>query len=109
MSISASISSGVGSIPIVENSRVPVNTDRPALSGDFLVGTVATCSDGIWTNDPTEFSYQWYRDSREIPLAFMSTYLLINLDREKTISCLVTATNDFGSGDQFSDEVFITA
>jgi hypothetical protein len=108
MSISASISAGVGSIPIVENSRVPVNTDRPVLSGDFLVGTTATCSDGTWTNDPTEFSYQWYRDSREIPLAFMSTYLLINLDRGKTISCLVTATNDFGSGDQFSDEVFIT-
>tara|TARA_R110000868_G_scaffold301058_1_gene561496 strand:+ start:82 stop:408 length:327 start_codon:yes stop_codon:yes gene_type:complete len=107
MSISASISAGVGSIPIVENSRVPVNTERPALSGDFLLGTVATCSDGIWTNDPTEFSYQWYRDSREIPLAFMSTYLLMILDRGTTISCLVRATNDFGSGFQFSDEVFI--
>ena len=107
MSISASISAGVGSIPIVENSRVPVNIDPPVLSGDFLVDTVATCSDGIWTNDPTEFSYQWYRDSREIPRAFGSTYLLINLDKGKTISCLVTATNDFGSGSQFSDEVFI--
>ena len=108
MSISASISAGVGSTPIIDRRPSgPVNIDPPVLSGDFLLGTVATCSEGTWTNDPTEFSYQWYRDSREIPLAFMSTYLLMILDRGKTISCLVTATNDFGSGSQFSDEVFI--
>jgi len=109
MSISASISASVGSIPIVENSRVPVNTERPALSGDFLVGTVARCSDGIWTNDPFDFQYQWYRDSIEITEANRPEYRLTGDDRGKTISCLVTATNDFGSGDQFSDEVFITA
>lgn len=107
MSISASISAGVGSIPIVENSRVPVNTERPILSGGFFSGNIVTCSDGIWTNDPSDFRYQWYRDSREIPLALMSTYLLTNSDIGTNISCLVTATNDFGSGYQFSDEVFI--
>lgn len=108
MSISASISAGVGSIPIVEKSMVPVAIDEPVLSGEFLIGTMVTCSDGTWTNDPYKFKYQWYRDSKPIPFALSSMYLLVTFDNDTKISCLVTAFNDFGYGSQYSNGVNIT-
>ena len=108
MSISASISASVGSTPIIDRRpSEPVNIDPPVLSGDFLVGNVVACSEGTWTNDPFDFQYQWYRDSVEITEANRPEYKLTGDDRGTTISCLVTATNDFGSGFRYSNEVFI--
>jgi hypothetical protein len=108
MSISASISVSAGSIPIVENTRIPIAIDEPVLSGDFLIGTMVTCSDGTWTNDPYKFKYQWYRDSEPIRFALSSMYRLVSFDNDTKISCLVTAFNDFGYGSQYSNRVYIT-
>ena len=58
----------------------PVNIDPTVLSGDFLVGTVVACSKGIWTNDPFDFQYQWYRDSVEITEANKPEYILTDKD-----------------------------
>jgi len=38
---------------------VPVNTARPSISGDSIVGETLTAENGTWTNNPTSYTYRW--------------------------------------------------
>ena len=74
----------------------PGDATRPVLSGEALAGKTLTCEHGSWTNSPTAYSYQWYRDGSEISGATGSEYVAQTGDREHTLTCEVTASNAAG-------------
>ena len=43
----------------VAASGAPVNTVRPSISGEAVVGGTLTVDVGSWTNSPTSYGYQW--------------------------------------------------
>jgi len=76
----------------------PVETAAPTVSGTPAAGHRLTCSTGAWTNDPTAFTYQWYRDGTPIQGATASTYVVTAGDEQLTLTCSVTAANAKGAG-----------
>ena len=41
---------------------LPSNELAPAITGTPTAGKKLACSTGSWTNDPTSYAYQWYRN-----------------------------------------------
>jgi hypothetical protein len=78
--------------------RPPVATARPAITGTAKAGATLACSRGSWRNNPTRYSYQWYRDGAPIPGATASTYMVHRIDQGNTLSCRVIAANAAGPG-----------
>lgn len=86
----------------------PVNTVPPALDGKFrFEGETVTTDDGTWDNNPTSFTYQWYRDTTPISGETSNEYILAAADVDKYISCEVTAINAGGSATEPSDAIYI--
>jgi hypothetical protein len=94
----------------------PVNTSPPALSGTAIVGSVLSCSPGLWTGDPAPaaFTYRWLRDGASItgPTAAESSYTAQSADEGHSVSCEVYATNaaggrQIGAGQALSASVTI--
>ena len=90
---------------IGRNTRVrtdgnpPVNTVAPVISGNNIVGSVLTSTNGTWTSDTvvTGYLYQWTRDGINISGATSSTYTPVTADLSKTILCKVAATDSDGT------------
>jgi hypothetical protein len=83
----------------------PVNTVPPAITGDAMVGSLLTATDGTWTGGVTSFAFQWYRvNSNTIAIAgaTQQTYLVVADDVDFQIRVGVTATNNTGSTVAFS-------
>jgi 6-phosphogluconolactonase (cycloisomerase 2 family) len=76
----------------------PVETTAPTISGTADAHHTLTCSTGTWSNDPTRFAYQWYRDGTPIQGATASTYVVKTGDEQLTLTCSVTASNVDGAG-----------
>jgi hypothetical protein len=72
----------------------PTVVDVPYVGGDGEVGAVLTCTTGNWTNEPTGYSYDWDAMGADTSSA---TYTVDALDAGGSISCVVTATNSYGS------------
>lgn len=84
----------------------PINTVAPALSGTAQDGQTMTCSQGLWTGNPTPtYAYQWKRNGSNIIGATSSSYLLVTADVGQSIKCTVTATNAVGSTNSDSNTV----
>ena len=77
---------------------VPVNTVLPVISGNTTLGSVLTTTDGTWTNSPTSYAYQWYRDGSPVGTN-VNTYTLGFIDSSAEIFCDVIATNAGGPSD----------
>lgn len=75
----------------------PANTVLPVISGTRAPGQTLTTTDGTWTNTPTSYSYQWYRDGVAITGATANIYVLTANDVGTTITVVVTASNAGGS------------
>ena len=75
----------------------PANLGAPALSGTPNPGETLFCSTGQWSNNPTSYSYAWLRDGAAVAELGGSTYTVQSSDVGDSISCQVTAKNEFGS------------
>jgi hypothetical protein len=82
-------------------AAAPSNLTLPAISGLLEVGEVLTAYEGVWANEPTSFTYQWYAASASPPAAIAGatsrTYTLQAGDETDHISVQVTAVNSAGS------------
>ena len=86
----------------------PVNTVPPGLDCKFrFEGEPVNIYDGEWDNNPTSFTYQWYRDTTPISGETLNEYILAAADADKYISCEVTAINAGGSATEPSDAFYI--
>jgi hypothetical protein len=75
----------------------PAVVDVPIISGTGDVGSTLTCTMGNWTGEPTSYAYAWSSNGTAGPQQPSNTYAVKPADAGKSISCVVTATNDYGS------------
>lgn len=73
----------------------PVNEELPVITGDTLVGSTLTSSNGVWSangaNTIFPITFQWYRENQEIAGANTFTYVPTINDVEYPLSCRVAA------------------
>ena len=99
--------SGKGGPSLTASNAPPVLSASPTIAGTPAVGQTLTCSQGVWFNSPTSYTYQW-NGTAGSPTT-NSTYVVVSSDLGHTISCTVTATNSFGSASATSNSVSIVA
>jgi hypothetical protein len=84
----------------------PLNTVAPVISGSSAIGSTLSSTTGTWTGTPTiTYSYQWKRAGVDIVGETNSTYVLVVADYNVAITCVVTATNAFGSASATSNSI----
>jgi len=89
---------------------LPLNLTAPVLSGTETIGEILSTTNGTWQGKETiTFAYQWRRDLANISGATSNSYTLADADYQKTIDCVVTATNTFGSAAQDSNDSALIA
>jgi hypothetical protein len=72
----------------------PVNLTAPVINGTFGLSV----TNGTYEASPTiTFTYQWKRGGVDIVGATDSVYILVEADDGQNITCVVTATNRYGS------------
>jgi hypothetical protein len=74
----------------------PTNTFVPTISGTVQVGQQLTAAPGIWTHNPTSFTYQWNRAGTAIPGATASVYIPIGADVGNVLTISIIAVNSGG-------------
>jgi hypothetical protein len=94
--------SGVDATLIAKEA--PRNIIPPLLSGVAKIGGTLSCSNGVWSGNPPNFTYEyfWFRGEEEIEGAESSTYRLGVADAGESISCGVEAINSVGVEYEFS-------
>jgi hypothetical protein len=87
----------------------PLNVTLPyvgAPGGAGGVGVSLICSTGTWDHAPASYAYQW--KSAAVNVGTNSpTYTPVAGDAAKNITCVVTATNAFGSTPGTSNAVAV--
>lgn len=85
-------------------AAAPRSTSPPTLEGTFRQGETVRTSNGLWANDPTSFSYRWFRCDANagtncvaISGATSNTYRLVKADVGHSVLTRVTARNADGS------------
>jgi hypothetical protein len=89
-------------------SGAPLNTTAPVVTGTGTVGQTLSCTQGVWTNSPTGYAYQWLRNGTNIAGATAATRVLAAVDAGTNVSCRVTATNAGGSTPAVSNAIAVT-
>ncbi|WP_205699377.1 Calx-beta domain-containing protein [Conexibacter sp. SYSU D00693] len=90
------------SAPVIAQSA-PINTGAPTLSpAAGGVGTTFTCSQGTWSGGPTQFRFAWKRGEDYLAGQSGSTYVAVQADVGKPLTCEVTGSNAFGSDSALS-------
>jgi hypothetical protein len=92
-----------------EALSVPVNTVLPSITGaDLAQSTVLTANEGLWTNTPTGYAYQWQKDTdgngtfADISGATAKTFTLAAGQAGDAVRVQVTASNAAGAGTEVS-------
>jgi hypothetical protein len=86
-------------------AAAPQNTTQPSIEGKFMVGETLTVDRGSWTNNPTDFDYQWQRCNSDgescanIAGERDDKYKVVDADVGKTLRAIVTAKNSDGATD----------
>jgi len=85
------------------NLSAPANLLLPSISGVAQVGETLTAIEGLWSNDPTSFTYQWQSDTAgngtytNISGATAKTRVLVAGEQGDSVRVIVTAVNGAGS------------
>lgn len=98
------------SFTIQASATRPVTTGGDIVSGNPLVCSTLTATDGSWTDGGaviTGTAYQWKKDGSAIIGSTSSTYVVQASDVGSTISFSVTKTNSVGSTTANSNSVII--
>lgn len=90
-------------------AAAPANLVLPAISGVPDEGEVLTAFEGVWSNEPTSFTYQWENAGTPIGGATSKTYTVQASDAGDDITVVVTATNSADSTAAESAPVTIAA
>jgi virginiamycin B lyase len=83
--------------------RLPAEEAAPALTGEATPGSLMRASPGSWTQEPTEFTYQWQlcngsgAGCANIAAATANVYFLGQTDVGGTVRAVVNASNLAGS------------
>jgi len=104
----------VGSVSAISNvitvTSLPSNTIAPVISGNPVVGSTLTTTNGTWTGFPAPtFTYQWLRNGVVIGGATSITYVTQVADVGQQITCRVTGTNSVGSVSAISNVITVTS
>ncbi len=75
----------------------PSNTAVPVISGNPIAGYTLTADNGLWTNSPTVYIYQWYRGGSPISGGTSASYVLTTADIGSTIFRSTAAVNSAGT------------
>jgi hypothetical protein len=75
----------------------PSLTSAPVVTGTATIGSTLSTTNGVWTNSPTGYLYQWLRNGTAISGATGSTYLTVSADGGTSVGSQVTANNAGGS------------
>lgn len=88
---------------------IPRNTQVPQLSSPVAkVSTAISTSNGEWTGTaPITFQYQWLSNDTEIVGANSSSFTPNSTFVNKTLKCVVIATNPVGSANSTSQPAFV--
>jgi hypothetical protein len=82
-------------------ASAPSNLTLPAISGVAQAGATLTAFEGVWANEPTSFTYQWYTASASPPAAIAGatsrTYVPVAGNVGNALSVVVTGVNSAGS------------
>jgi outer membrane protein OmpA-like peptidoglycan-associated protein len=98
------------SFTVQASATKPVTTGGDIVSGNPLVCSTLTATDGSWTDGGaviTGTSYQWKKDGSAIIGSTSSTYVVQASDVGSTISFSITKTNSVGSTTANSNSVII--
>jgi hypothetical protein len=78
---------------------IPTNSAVPAISGTAQVGQTLTATTGVWTHNPTSFTYQWNSAGVNAtgPGATTSAYMPVAADIGNMLTVSVVARNSGGS------------
>ncbi|HEX7739748.1 MAG TPA: Ig-like domain repeat protein, partial [Marmoricola sp.] len=71
---------------------------RPSISGSVKLGATVFANHGTWTNSPTKYTYQWYRNGAAIGGADTMSYRIASKDVGHKLTVRVTAMRS-GYGD----------
>lgn len=85
-------------------TQPPVFTTDPSITGDAVVGSTLTCTDGV-SKYGTSVTRQWLRGGRAVPGATGTTYAVTAADVGRPLLCRVTTTGSAGSATADSDTV----
>ena len=95
----------VATAVVAARPNIPA-TGTPSISGTAQVGETLTADTSAIADgnglDATEFSYQWLADSVDIQGATGNTYILVAADVGKTITVLVSFTDDGGNEERLT-------
>ncbi len=87
---------------------VPYNLTAPTIQGDAVENTNVTCSQGSWTPNVLKFEFSWYLQESngrftEIIGANSESLSLKRSYFSKTLWCIVTASSNNGSREEFAE------
>ncbi len=93
----------ITSLPTTNRADSPTGLDfnlhQPqAPLTEQAAGQTDACSTGSWSNNPSEFAYQWLRNGVAIEGATNSSYLVSEADAGSVLQCEVIATNPAAAG-----------
>jgi hypothetical protein len=85
----------------------PTATSPPTVVGGLRRGTTLTAGNGVWTNGPRTFAYQWQRQAKygweDIDAETDPTYKVTTEDLGRRLRVIVVATNEDGTASAASN------
>lgn len=76
---------------------VPIDFTVPVVSGRAQVGQTLTSTQGVWTQNPLSYTFQWNRAGTPIGGATGTSYIPVVADIGSTLTSTVIATNAAGA------------
>ena len=88
----------------------PLSVTAPVVSGVPAAGQVLSCTRGVWDHAPpaATYAYQWKSAAANVGTN-AATYTPVVGDITKAITCVVSATNTFGTTAATSNAVTLAS